>query len=241
MTPEEYNRSRLNRIWSLLSIPSDWDGREVLVSADTGQDLALDDAEADAVDWPAFSGRVEAYQSAHSAAVPDAKLGPNTFETMVRRFGWTFPAPDVSALEPRDRLRRVAESQLGVREYSGVGQHNPVIVKYSDEIGYGGIVDDETAWCSIFANWCALKAELPRSGELNARSWLDVGEEVGDPEPGDVVVFWRDSRESWKGHVAFFQSFTDDGNIAVLGGNQGNRVCVLPYARERLLGYRRLV
>ena len=68
-----------------------------------------------------------------------------------------------------NKLLSIALSQYGVKEIQGK-QHNPTIVAYSKDIGYGGIVADETAWCSIFLNWCAKKAALVRSGKLNARS-----------------------------------------------------------------------
>lgn len=140
-----------------------------------------------------------------------------------------------------NKLLNIALSQYGVKEIEGK-EHNPVIIGYSKEIGYGGIIADETAWCSIFMNWCALKAGLIRSGKLNARSWLTVGEEVTEPpQLGDVVVFWRGQRNSWKGHVAIYINHSEDGKyIYCLGGNQNNRVCIKAYNASQLLGYRRL-
>lgn len=137
-------------------------------------------------------------------------------------------------------LLDIALSQYGVTEIRG-SKHNPTIVSYSDEIGYKGIIDDETAWCSIFINWCALKAGLERSGKLNARSWLSVGQEIKEPQTGDVVVFWREKPNSWKGHVAIFINYSEDGKyINCLGGNQSNQVCIKPYKASQLLGFRRL-
>ncbi|HEY9084026.1 MAG TPA: TIGR02594 family protein [Vicingaceae bacterium] len=138
------------------------------------------------------------------------------------------------------KLLSIALSQYGVKEIQGK-EHNPTIVGYSKEIGYGGIITDETAWCSIFMNWCALKAGLTRSGKLNARSWLTVGEEVTTPQAGDVVVFWREQPGSWKGHVAIYINHSEDNKyIYCLGGNQNNQVCIKAYNASQLLGYRRL-
>lgn len=137
-------------------------------------------------------------------------------------------------------LLEIALSQYGVKEIAG-SQHNPTIVQYSKDIGYGGIVDDETAWCSIFMNWCALKAGLERSKKLNAKSWLKVGEEVTEPVAGDVVIFWRESPHSWKGHVAIYINHNEAGNrVYCLGGNQNNRVQISTYPNVRVKGYRRL-
>ncbi len=134
----------------------------------------------------------------------------------------------------------IALSQYGITEIKG-SNHNPVIVNYSREIGYGGIIDDETAWCSIFINWCALHAGLERSGKLHARSWLRVGKPTQQPEPGDVVVFWREKPSSWKGHVGLFISFSeDDQYIYCLGGNQNNQVNIKAYPADQLLGFRTL-
>lgn len=132
-----------------------------------------------------------------------------------------------------------AFSQFGEKEIRG-GQDNIEILKYFDVIGFDGSkLKDETAWCSAFANWVAKVSGLEYSGKLNARSWMDIGTEVEEPQFGDVVVFWRESRDSWKGHVGFYVS-ERGGYINVLGGNQGNKVSIKPYPKERLLTYRRL-
>jgi uncharacterized protein (TIGR02594 family) len=137
-------------------------------------------------------------------------------------------------------ILKIALTQYGVKEVPGEG-HNETILQYFDEIGHELVNDDETAWCSCFMNWVAMKAGAERSGKLNARSWLLVGDEISEPVPGDVVIFWRETPESWKGHVGIFLSFDQDGeNIWVLGGNQSNMVCAKKYQRVRLLGYRRL-
>ncbi len=130
--------------------------------------------------------------------------------------------------------------EYGVEETKG-GLHNPTILKYFQESGNEWVHDDETAWCSAFMNAMAIRAGLEYSGKLNARSWLDVGQEVESPMPGDVIIFWRSSPDSWKGHVGIYINHDEDGNhINVLGGNQSNKVCISGYDKGRLLGYRRL-
>lgn len=133
----------------------------------------------------------------------------------------------------------IAFTQYGIKEIKGA-EDNPEILKYFDDIGFdGNALKDETAWCSAFANWVCLKAGKVMTEKLNARSWLDVGYRVHAPQPGDIVVFWRGSLDSWKGHVAFFIN-QDEDNIYVLGGNQSNQVCIKPYPKSRLLQYRRV-
>ncbi len=141
-----------------------------------------------------------------------------------------------------DKLLKIAVAELGEKEISGP-EDNPTIVNYAKEAGFDWVNDDETPWCSIFVNWVAKKAGLKASGKTNARSWLLEGLNVDtSPDPGDVVIFWRDSPDSWLGHVGFFLGFSIDGErVYCLGGNQGNQVSVSAYSSENVLGFRRLV
>lgn len=137
-------------------------------------------------------------------------------------------------------LLDIALREYGVEETIG-GMHNPRILEYFRECGHSWVKDDETAWCSAFINAMALRAGLEYSGKLNARSWLDLGEEIKSPMPGDIVIFWRAHPDSWKGHVGIFINYDEDGeHINVLGGNQANSVCISKYDNGRLLGFRRL-
>lgn len=140
-----------------------------------------------------------------------------------------------------DKILKIAITELGQKEIKGP-EHNPTIVNYAKEAGFKWINDDETPWCSIFVNWVAKKAGLQTSNQLNARSWLQVGVNVNDaPEPGDIVIFWRDKPESWKGHVGFFFGYSKDGKrVYCLGGNQGNQVSVSAYSKDNILGFRRI-
>ena len=133
-----------------------------------------------------------------------------------------------------------AISELGIEEIKGE-INNPRIIQYFHEIEKNWVQDDETAWCSAFINYCAKKCGLEYSNKLNARSWLNVGEKSNDHEIGDVVVFWRESPKSWKGHVGLFFGYNKTGtHINVLGGNQNNKVCFKEYPVNRLIGFRRL-
>ena len=136
-----------------------------------------------------------------------------------------------------NKLLEVALTQYGLEEIVGEN-HNPVILGYLDDIGFGFINDDETPWCSTFVNWCALKAGFERTGKLNARSWLDIGVPVTNGQLGDVVIFKRGDSD-WQGHVAIYINETPT-HINVLGGNQGNKVCIQPYPKSKFLGFRRL-
>lgn len=142
-------------------------------------------------------------------------------------------------------LLQAALSQYGVSEIKGQ-EDNPAIIKYFEDCGWNGKqLKDETAWCSCFLNWCALEAGVERSMALDARSWLKVGKIIDNPVPGDVVIFWRISKNNnWQGHVGLFCRKQGD-SIFTLGGNQGiGQVNIMPYQTcgrtMGLLGFRRL-
>lgn len=137
-------------------------------------------------------------------------------------------------------LLSVAINEIGVKEISG-SQHSKRILEYAKESGFAWVNDDETPWCSIFLNWVAKKAGLKQSSSASARSWLNIGESITNPEPGDVVVYYRGNINSWQGHVGIFMGFSMDGSrIYTLGGNQMDSVSISAYGTDKLLGFRRL-
>jgi len=139
-------------------------------------------------------------------------------------------------LLPRIAMYLKASEFIGLTEIGGE-ENNPQIVQFFKEIGHSWVQDDETAWCSAFLNWIALKCGCDRSLKLDARSWLGAGNEVHKPELGHIVILWREKPISWKGHTGLFAGI-DDKHIHILGGNQGNQVKVAKYPKNRLLGYR---
>lgn len=137
-------------------------------------------------------------------------------------------------------LVQIAAAEIGVKEIKGE-KDTARIVDYAQEAGFKNITDDETPWCSIFVNWCCLKAGLQRTHKANARSWLSVGIPTNQPVPGDIVIFWRDKPRSWKGHVGIFMGYSKDlQQVFTLGGNQKNSVSIQGYDASKVLGFRRL-
>ena len=133
-----------------------------------------------------------------------------------------------------------ALTQYGIREIQGPVANNPEIIKYFVASNQIWVKTDETAWCSAFVDWVAKETGHEYTRKLNARSWLDVGDPIEHfQKVGDVVILWRVSKTDWRGHVGFFIS-EDKDYIWILGGNQSNQVCIKPYPKSRLLGYRRL-
>jgi len=132
----------------------------------------------------------------------------------------------------------IALSQIGTKEFKGA-LHNKKVLEYFKVAGFPNIQNDEVAWCAAYVNFCLVQSGFIGSNKLTARSLLKVGKEVAKPITGDIVVLWRESPKSWKGHVGFYVR-EDNSHIYVLGGNQSNSVNIAPYKKERLLGYRRV-
>jgi uncharacterized protein (TIGR02594 family) len=136
---------------------------------------------------------------------------------------------------------KIAAGEIGIKEIPGQ-ENEKRIVDYAKESGFKNITDDETPWCSIFVNWCCKEAGLQRTNRANARSWLSVGKPVDDPAPGDIVIFWRERPDSWKGHVGIFMGFSKNRSVVFsLGGNQKSTVSIQGFDANTVLGFRRLV
>ena len=107
-----------------------------------------------------------------------------------------------------EKMLMFASGFIGEQEIVG-SEHNSKIISWFKEIGHSWVTTDETAWCSCFVNYIAKISNAEYSGKLNARSWLSIGEEIKHPLPGDIVVFWRESPKSWKGHVGVFVGYNN--------------------------------
>lgn len=135
-----------------------------------------------------------------------------------------------------DKVWKIAEGEIGIKEVSG-SKHNPRILEYHATTGK--FTDDETSWCGSFVEWVVTQAGFKGIGSIGAgaRNWLKFGVATTSPKKGDIVVFWRESISSWKGHVAFYSHETAT-HVYVLGGNQNNQVNVTAYPKSQVLGYR---
>ena len=122
-----------------------------------------------------------------------------------------------------------------MREVTGSGD-NPRIVEYlqSTTLDAPEACQDETPWCSAFANWCVERAGHAGTDSAWARSWLTWGVATDTPREGCIVVL---DRGAGSGHVGFFVMGTAT-EIRLLGGNQSDLVGERSYPRQRLMGYR---
>lgn len=126
-----------------------------------------------------------------------------------------------------------AKSHIGLAEVPGV-KHNPTIQVWLKKLN-AWWTDDETPWCGVFVAWCMQAAGIavPKY-YMRAKDWATWGVALSRPVVGCVVVFERKGG----GHVGFVLGQDQRGNLMVIGGNQGNRVTIAPFDRNRVIAYR---
>lgn len=99
------------------------------------------------------------------------------------------------------------------------------------DIHYGG---DDIPWCGLFVAHClgsTLTQEALPGNPLGARQWEHFGKNT-TPRLGAVMVFWRESLASGKGHVGFYVG-EDESAYQILGGNQSDKVCLTWVGKNR--------
>lgn len=177
---------------------------------------------------------VRRFKTEHPPLSPDLPLGPKTAEVYYEALGFER---DVDEATPWMTFAK-AELAARVKEFPG-DPDNPRIVEYhrTTTLNASDASNDETSWCSSFVNWCMMKADIRRTKNAVARSWLNWGREIDEPVYGCVVVYWRISKTSSNGHVGFYTGETDT-HILNLGGNQSDAVSIAKYAKDRVLSYR---
>lgn len=122
----------------------------------------------------------------------------------------------------------VAKRFLGTKEVPGI-HNNPKISEFFTHTNLGA-QPDSVPWCAAFANYCIEQAGQPGTGRANARSFCSNKNftQLENPSFGCIVVIPRGDNPA-QGHVGFLKSWTkvDDGyELEILGGNQGDEVCI---------------
>lgn len=103
-------------------------------------------------------------------------------------------APTGHALIAGARLRDLFKScpwmehafkEMGQHCYAGP-ENSPRVLEYLSQVG--SFADDETSWCSAFANWCMKRAGVQGSGKPNAKSWLTWGTGIAQSTPASGAL-----------------------------------------------------
>lgn len=96
-----------------------------------------------------------------------------------------------------------------------------------------------TPWCAAFVNGILRQEGYRGTGSNSAASFKRYGSATSNPSSGDIVVIHR--RGGSGAHVGFFKGFVKKNGrtyVAVLGGNQSNRVSVSYYPVSKVHSYR---
>lgn len=126
----------------------------------------------------------------------------------------------------------IARKEVGTRE----GRGDKRIVAYHQSTGLKA-QSSAVPWCAAFVCWCLEQAGVRSTRKATAVSYATYGRECG-LEPGCIVVFGKhDEDAAGTGHVAFLVG-VDVDTVQVLGGNQGNKVCVAARPRSSIVATR---
>ena len=125
-----------------------------------------------------------------------------------------------------------ARKHIGLAEVAGK-QHNSTIVNWLIKLG-AWWRDDETPWCGTFVAHCLRQVGRPVPQHwYRARAYESYGTRLDKPAYGCIAVFSRQGG----GHVGFVVGQDKQGNLLVLGGNQGNKVSIAKFSRSRVTAY----
>jgi uncharacterized protein (TIGR02594 family) len=116
---------------------------------------------------------------------------------------------------------------VGLAEVPGKG-HSPVILRWLKTLG-AWWSEDETPWCGTFVAHCLRTANLPvPKFWMRAKAYSDHGVSCA-PTAIPFGAICVKSRVGG-GHVFFAVAQSRNGQIIYgLGGNQGNRVSIVPF------------
>ena len=144
------------------------------------------------------------------------------------------------AIIPSDQ-KRAPWMEIAVREAKQWGgAKEKVITKtdnYHKEIGLSGNLGS-TPWCASFVNYCLKDSGYPY--EKSASSQFPVSssnfKKIDKPIYGAILVmknfYAGTNKEHGTGHVTFVYGITQNGRIAALGGNQGDRIKLSGYSQS---------
>lgn len=117
---------------------------------------------------------------------------------------------------------------VGLAEIPGK-KHNPTIVNWLKKLK-AWWAEDETPWCGTFIGHCIDAAGLPLPQHwYRAKAWADYGIKVSKTGVIPFGAICVKSRVGG-GHVFLAVAKSADGTVIYgLGGNQGNKVSIVPF------------
>jgi hypothetical protein len=137
----------------------------------------------------------------------------------------------------------IDELKAGAGEIGG-NNSGPWVKKYLKPAG----LEEGNPWCASFVSWCYLQASggdksaMPfpycpgarnMLQEFKAKGWTYGPGSDYQPQPGDIVVWWRENLSGWLGHVGFVHQ-VKDGILYTIEGNKSPKVQGFSYVFSRM-------
>jgi hypothetical protein len=141
----------------------------------------------------------------------------------------------------------INELKSGAREIGGANS-GEWVNKYLN-----GLAPEGSSWCAAFVSYCFANSGLAIPfqysvstrdllNQLKNKNWSYHRESGIIPEPGDIVIWWRGSPESWQGHAGLVHHY-EDGILHTIEGNRTSKVAGFSYKLKtvrKLLGLGRV-
>ena len=135
---------------------------------------------------------------------------------------------------PVDEVPWIAEARkwIGTAEIAGA-KNSPVISSWLQRL-HAWWTDDETPWCGTFVAQCLqTRGYAIPSAWYRAFAYASHGKALSLPAYGAVVVLRRSTGKGY--HVAFIVGKDAQNRLMCLGGNQGDKVTIAPFSRDRVV------
>lgn len=180
----------------------------------------------------ATDAAVTAFQK-RAGLVADGDVGPSTAKALDAAQGVPLAA-DVAEEVSRPLWLEAGLKYAGVKETPG-SKDNKTIIDWAKEEG-GKVAKEYThdsiPWCALFANMMMTKAGLKGTETLWALDWAGKWPSVklAGPAVGAMAPMLRDGG----GHIICVVGKDQHGNIMGLGGNQSDKVSIIPFPMSRL-------
>jgi uncharacterized protein (TIGR02594 family) len=181
---------------------------------------------------PATDTAVTAFQK-RSGVIPDGDVGPETAHLIDVAQGAPLPA-HVTEEVGRPLWVEAGLKFVGLKEGAGAVDNKTIIDWAKDEGGEiaAEYTHDSIPWCALFQNMMQTKAGNKGTETLWALDWAGKWPSVKllGPAVGAIAPMLR----SGGGHVICVVGKDQHGNIMGLGGNQSDKVSIVPFPMSRL-------
>lgn len=175
---------------------------------------------------------VTAFQK-RSGVIPDGDVGPDTARLIDAAQGVPLPA-HISEEVGRPLWLEAGLKLVGIKEGAGPADNRTIIDWAHDEGGdiAAEYTHDSIPWCALFANHCLTKAGLKGTETLWALDF--AGKWPSLKLAGPAVGAFAPMLRNGGGHIIQVVGRDQHGSIMGLGGNQSDKVSIVPFPISRL-------